>query len=310
MGLSQPALSASLARLRRHFGDELLTRVGQRVPADPAGGAAAGPGPAGADRRRAGVHRPDRSSTRRPRPGSSRCWSATTASRSSGDTIAALLAEEAPHARLRLTAQHAGGGRPRRPDPAEHRPAACCRTASSPTCRTATSTATSGSASSRPTTPAVERRRSPSSTCETLPWVVTFHGPTAATPGRAADADARHRAARPGGHRELPDRARRWSPAASGSRCCSAGWSDLLPLNIGVRALPLPGRGRPAGRGDVVAPGVRRRPRARLPARPRPSAADRAGRRPVRDAGIDLTDTDLRRSDFRSGPGVLTLRRQ
>ncbi len=29
MGLSQPALSASLARLRRHFGDELLTRVGK-----------------------------------------------------------------------------------------------------------------------------------------------------------------------------------------------------------------------------------------------------------------------------------------
>ncbi|MBC8092929.1 MAG: LysR family transcriptional regulator, partial [Pseudonocardia sp.] len=30
LGLSQPALSASLARLRRHFGDELLTRVGNR----------------------------------------------------------------------------------------------------------------------------------------------------------------------------------------------------------------------------------------------------------------------------------------
>src|SRR3954453_22924551 len=28
MGLSQPALSASLPRLRRHFDDELLTRVG------------------------------------------------------------------------------------------------------------------------------------------------------------------------------------------------------------------------------------------------------------------------------------------
>src|SRR5690349_8785376 len=28
MGLSQPALSGSLARLRRHFDDELLTRVG------------------------------------------------------------------------------------------------------------------------------------------------------------------------------------------------------------------------------------------------------------------------------------------
>src|ERR1700712_4531405 len=34
LGLSQPALSASLARLRRHFGDDLLTRVGNedRLP--------------------------------------------------------------------------------------------------------------------------------------------------------------------------------------------------------------------------------------------------------------------------------------
>ena len=55
----------------------------QRVPADPARGAAAGPGAAGAVRGRAGVHRPDRSSTRRPRRGSSRCWSATTSSPSS-----------------------------------------------------------------------------------------------------------------------------------------------------------------------------------------------------------------------------------
>ena len=43
MGLSQPALSASLARLRRHFGDDLLTRVGERVPAHAARGAAARP---------------------------------------------------------------------------------------------------------------------------------------------------------------------------------------------------------------------------------------------------------------------------
>ena len=28
VGLSQPAMSAALARLRRHFGDELLTRKG------------------------------------------------------------------------------------------------------------------------------------------------------------------------------------------------------------------------------------------------------------------------------------------
>lgn len=35
MGLSQPALSASLARLRRHFGDELLTRVGNSYQLTP-----------------------------------------------------------------------------------------------------------------------------------------------------------------------------------------------------------------------------------------------------------------------------------
>ncbi len=35
MGLSQPALSAALARLRRHFGDPLLTRVGNRYELTP-----------------------------------------------------------------------------------------------------------------------------------------------------------------------------------------------------------------------------------------------------------------------------------
>lgn len=35
LGLSQPALSASLARLRRHFGDELLTRVGNEYRLSP-----------------------------------------------------------------------------------------------------------------------------------------------------------------------------------------------------------------------------------------------------------------------------------
>jgi DNA-binding transcriptional LysR family regulator len=35
MGLSQPALSASLARLRRHFDDELLTRVGNSYQLTP-----------------------------------------------------------------------------------------------------------------------------------------------------------------------------------------------------------------------------------------------------------------------------------
>ncbi|WP_459983125.1 LysR family transcriptional regulator [Nocardioides sp. AN3] len=35
LGLSQPAMSASLAKLRRHFGDELLTRVGNAYEATP-----------------------------------------------------------------------------------------------------------------------------------------------------------------------------------------------------------------------------------------------------------------------------------
>src|SRR3954452_15208537 len=35
IGLSQPALSASLARLRRHFGDELLTRAGNEYRLTP-----------------------------------------------------------------------------------------------------------------------------------------------------------------------------------------------------------------------------------------------------------------------------------
>lgn len=35
IGLSQPAVSAQLARLRRHFGDELLTRVGNQYRATP-----------------------------------------------------------------------------------------------------------------------------------------------------------------------------------------------------------------------------------------------------------------------------------
>jgi DNA-binding transcriptional LysR family regulator len=38
LGLSQPALSGSLARLRRHFGDELLARVGNRYELTPLAG--------------------------------------------------------------------------------------------------------------------------------------------------------------------------------------------------------------------------------------------------------------------------------
>lgn len=39
VGLSQPAMSAALSRLRRHFGDELLTRVGNTYALTPLGAA-------------------------------------------------------------------------------------------------------------------------------------------------------------------------------------------------------------------------------------------------------------------------------
>ena len=58
MGLSQPALSASLARLRRHFGDELLTRVGNEYRLTPLAVQLRELRPAGADRGRAGLRRP------------------------------------------------------------------------------------------------------------------------------------------------------------------------------------------------------------------------------------------------------------
>jgi DNA-binding transcriptional LysR family regulator len=35
LGLSKPSVSAALARLRRHFGDELLTRVGNSYELTP-----------------------------------------------------------------------------------------------------------------------------------------------------------------------------------------------------------------------------------------------------------------------------------
>ena len=74
MGLSQPALSASLARLRRHFGDELLSRVGNEYRLTPLAVQLQGPG---ADWRcpgSSGCSPPSRSSTRRRPRASSRSW--------------------------------------------------------------------------------------------------------------------------------------------------------------------------------------------------------------------------------------------
>src|SRR3954467_15281366 len=103
MGLSQPALSASLARLRRHFGDELLTRVGNDYRLTPLAVQLK-------ELARIALSGVERVFTAQPEfdPGSStREFSLVVSDyvvALLGDTIAGLLPEEAPHPRLRFSA--------------------------------------------------------------------------------------------------------------------------------------------------------------------------------------------------------------
>jgi DNA-binding transcriptional LysR family regulator len=103
MGLSQPALSASLARLRRHFGDELLTRVGNEYRLTPMAVQLK-------DLARLALTGVERVFTAQAEfdPASSIREFSLLASdyvvTVLGDTIAGLLAEEAPHTRLRFRA--------------------------------------------------------------------------------------------------------------------------------------------------------------------------------------------------------------
>jgi DNA-binding transcriptional LysR family regulator len=102
MHLSQPALSASLARLRRHFDDELLTRTGNEYRLTPLAVQLK-------ELVRLALAGVDRVFTAQPEfdPSSStREFSVLVSDYVVvvlGDTLAALLAEEAPHTRLRLT---------------------------------------------------------------------------------------------------------------------------------------------------------------------------------------------------------------
>jgi len=102
MGLSQPALSASLARLRRHFGDELLTRVGNDYRLTPLA----------VQLRQlvrialTGVERVFEAQSDFDPASSTREFTVLVSDYVVvvlGDTLAALLTEEAPHTRLRLT---------------------------------------------------------------------------------------------------------------------------------------------------------------------------------------------------------------
>jgi len=102
LGLSQPALSASLARLRRHFGDELLSRVGNEYRLSPL---AAQLKP----RVRLALEGVERVFTAQPEfdpTESTREFSVQLSDYACavlGTGLAELLAEKAPGARLRLT---------------------------------------------------------------------------------------------------------------------------------------------------------------------------------------------------------------
>jgi DNA-binding transcriptional LysR family regulator len=236
MGLSQPALSASLARLRRHFGDELLTRVGNEYRLTPLAVQLR-------DLARlalGGVERVFTAQTEFDPASSTREFSMLISDYGVavlGDTLAALLAEEAPHARLRFIANS-----PSAVDRAEQvllstdlliLPHGFVTDLSHRdlyrdewVCIVATDNEAVGD----------ELRVED---LETLPWVVTFHGPTAATPAarqmrmRGIELDVQ----------VVTENFLTVPGLVAGSRriaLMQRRLVELLPLNIGLRALPPP----------------------------------------------------------------------
>ncbi len=236
MGLSQPALSASLARLRRHFGDELLTRVGNQYRLTPLAVQLK-------DLARVALSGVERVFTAQPGfdPSSSRREFSLLVSdyviALLGGMLSRLLAEEAPHARLRFATNT-----PEMVDRAEqvllgadllvlphgfvtdlpHRDLyrdewVCLAAADNPRI-------------DGPLT--VEN-------LQTLPWVVSFHGPTASTP---AARQMRMLGIEP--HVQVVTENFLTVPAlvAGTDRIAllQRRLIDLLPLDVGVRALPVP----------------------------------------------------------------------
>lgn len=102
LGLSQPALSASLARLRRHFGDELLLRVGNQYRLTPLAVQLQ-------ERSRIALAGVERVFAAQPdfEPALStrefRLYVSDYVVTMIGGALAGILAEEAPRTRLRLT---------------------------------------------------------------------------------------------------------------------------------------------------------------------------------------------------------------
>jgi DNA-binding transcriptional LysR family regulator len=231
MGLSQPALSASLGRLRRHFGDELLTRVGNEYRLTPL---------AVQLRDLTGVERVFTAQPAFDPASSTREFSMLVSDYGVavlGDTIAALLAEEAPNARLRLTANT-----PSAVDRADQillstdllvLPHGFVSDLSHRdlyrdewVCVISTDNTAVGDELT------VEH-------LETLPWVVTFHGPTAATP---ASRQMRMRGIEPN-VQVITENFLTVPGLVAGSEriaLLQRRLVELLPLNIGLRALPPP----------------------------------------------------------------------
>ena len=236
MGLSQPALSASLARLRRHFDDDLLTRVGNEYRLTPLALQLR-------ELARAALTGVERVFTAQPEfdPASStREFSLLVSDYGVavlGDAIAALLAEEAPHARLRLSANT-----PASVDRADqillstdllilphgfvtdlahrdlYRDEWVCVVA-------ADNEEVGGELTV--------------ANLETLPWVVTFHGPTAATP---AARQMRMRGIEPR-VQVVTENFLTVPGLVAGSRriaLLQRRLVDLLPLDMGLRALSPP----------------------------------------------------------------------
>jgi DNA-binding transcriptional LysR family regulator len=236
MGLSQPALSASLARLRRHFDDELLTRVGNSYRLTPLAVQLQ-------DLVRVALSGVERVFGAQPGfdPARSRREFSVLASDYVvvvlGDVLARLFAEEAPHARLRFAATS-----PELVDRAEqvllgtdllllphgivtdlphrelYRDEWVCVVS-------ADNTAVDTGLTVRH--------------LETLPWVTVYHGPTAAT---AAARQMRMLGIEP--HVQVVTESFLTVPGlvAGSDRIAllQRGLVDLLPLDTGIRALPVP----------------------------------------------------------------------
>ncbi len=236
MGLSQPALSASLARLRRHFGDELLSRVGNEYRLTPLAVQLR-------ELARIALSGVERVFTAQPGfdPASSTREFTLLVSdyvvAVLGDTVAGLLAEEAPHTRLRLSAHS-----PAIVDRAEQ----ALLTADLLFLPPGFFTDLSRRDLYRDEWVCVVAADNPVvdaglavGDLETLPWVATYHGPTASTP---AARQMRMLGIEP--QVQVVTESFLTVPAlVSGSdriALLQRRLVDLLPLNTGIRALPCP----------------------------------------------------------------------